>query len=105
MPRLAGRVFAFTCAASLVLCLATTILWVRSIWRADLIAAKTSHRIILRSEPGLLFLDVYRVDGRRMDWWYDTWPHAPGWSAWSRLDRRWWGRLGFGHHIGWADTG
>ena len=70
--RVARHLFAVASAASLLLCLAACVMWVRSIGRGDLIAAVTSHTLILRSEPGLLFLNVSRaIPGDRPDWWYD----------------------------------
>ena len=90
-------------AASFVLCVATC---VRSVRTGDLLIALGWHAVVARSDPGLILVNVSRAGADDPPGWrYDTWPHAAGWPSWDRAGRGWWGRLGFGHFVGWRGPG
>jgi len=103
------RLFNALAGISLVLCLATAVLWVRSHFLIDEILWYSSKRdvivngfplLLVTSEHGELFFmstasDVLDDSGRIFIYRNDTaWP--PG------KDRRCWERLGFSKYAGWS---
>jgi hypothetical protein len=88
-------------AISLVICLAAAVMWARSLRAGDLFVYIGQHAVGIRSEHGLIEVDLHRADAdRARGWWHDSWLHAPDWSPWSSLGRGWLARLGFAHNIG-----
>jgi hypothetical protein len=93
--------FILVATASMVFCLASSAMWLRSVRKGDLFAVVGQHSLVIRSETGLIFANVSRADENdQRGWWQDAWPHAKGWSAWNGMGPRWWNRLGFGHYVG-----
>ena len=97
------RLFTLAATASLVLCLAAAAMWVRSTRRGDVFTAGGRHGLVIRSQPGLIIVNVSPgVAGDGPEWRHEALPYPAGWSRWSRQDPRWWNRLGFGHDVGWT---
>ncbi len=98
------KLFTLAGAASLVLCLAAAVMWVRSTRRGDVFTAPGRHKLVVRSQPGLIMVNVYPgAVGDEKGWRHEAWPYPAGWSRWSPLGPRWWDRLGFGHYVGWTE--
>ena len=100
------KLFTLAALLSLLLCIASAAMWVRSVWRGDLFTVAGQRVCLIRSEPGLIFVNISPAEpGRSSVWKHEAWPHASNWSAWSRLERRWWGLAGFGHANGFTTSG
>ena len=98
------RLFTLAGTASLVLCLAAAVMWLRSTWRGDALTVGGPLGLVIRSQPGLIIVNVSpgAAENRR-GWRHEAWPYPAGWSRWSRQRPRWWHRLGFGHDVGWTE--
>lgn len=79
------KLFILTAATSLLLCLATFALWVRSYWIHDRIALSRTRGInysgMLRS--GSIVVSRSALTGRTSDCFSDDWDRGPGWSVQS----------------------
>jgi hypothetical protein len=106
MRRLARQAFTLIAAAALVICLTACAMWLRSLWRGDVLRVTGRHEIVIMSEAGLILTNVSRGDpGVKQGWAHEAWQRPASWSPWQRLGSRWWDRLGFGHYVGSAPSG
>src|SRR5687768_10950495 len=111
MRRLPRLLFTLCGALSLLLCVASCVMWARSVWRSDVISGPIGrYELDFRFEEGLVFVDVSRHPWisrptGEPQWRHETWSSDTSWSPWERLGPRWWDRLGFGHYVGSTVSG
>jgi hypothetical protein len=106
MRRLFRHLFAVCAFSSLLLCLATCALWVRSLRTGDMLTWAGERAIVVRSDPGLITVNVSLAEpDQQLGFRYDSWTHSSDWSLWRWMGPRWWDRMGFGHYVGGSRTG